>query len=161
MNLIMGVIPCKDRYWLDLCLPLIRPGVEELAEASQGEFTYYGVASEIFAGTMQLYMAYVNEDPIPDDKFQEVMVGKLNTPVKDFAGFVIIQLLPTSLHVHQAYLMPDYRNKEILAQGAEIMKKQAKLLGAPRLTMCTRSDVAGALMQMGFKETYTTYSCKL
>ena len=55
-QIVVGLIPCQNRYYLDLVWPIIRPGVQELANMSLGEITDFKVWSEIYGGSLQLYL---------------------------------------------------------------------------------------------------------
>ena len=160
MNLIMGIIPCKDRFFLDKALSVVKPGLEELSNQSNGETTYYGIVTELYSGTMQISMAYIDNDNTPDGKEQLTVMQKMLTDAPlDYAGFSIFQLWQNSFHVFAAYLVPQYRNGALLRQGFEKVEKQARLLGAPYISLCTREHEL--VKRLGFIETYATFRKKL
>lgn len=159
-KIICGIIPCKDRFFLDKALSVIKPGVEEIVAMTAGEDTYYKVASELYAGIKQLEMIYLDDEDVPDDKEQATVIGKLlKEPSKDYVGFGILELWANSLHVYQAYLLPQYRGVHFLQQAYANLEKQARLLGAPYISVCTKR--APEVARFGFVETYTTYRKKL
>lgn len=160
MKLIMGLIPVKDRYFLDIVLPVIRPGIEEIANKSMGEYDYYSVVQDLLSGAMQLYMAYVDHDGITEKEFQKAFIGKLNDPTKDYVGFSIIQLLHTSLHIFQGYVAPEYRNTDVLGLGFTFLESQAKLLGAPYLSFAGVPEWGG-MKDLGFTGTYQMHRKKI
>ena len=153
----MGVVPCKDRFFLDAALKIIRPGIEETVALTMGENTYYGIVTELYAGTIQLSMAYIDETgAIPEDKEQAAVIHKLLTDgSKGCVGYAMFQLWPQSFHVYQGYLAPEYRNQGLVAQGMAKFEKQARLLGAPYLSICTKRD--DTMKAFGMTEVYSTY----
>ena len=156
----MGVIPCKDRFFLDKALMLVKPGIEELVAMNEGEDTYYRIVGDLYSGVKQLEMIFVEAENIPADKEQAVVIGKtLQIADKEYAGFVIIEFWQSSLHIYQAYIMPQYRGIDTLRQAYDNIINQAKLVGAPYLSLCTARNEGAK--HFGFKETYTKYIKKL
>ena len=165
-NLIMGVVPCKDRFFLDKALALVKPGIEEIVAFSDGEDTYYNIVMGLYSGTKQLELIYTDEEGIDVDKQQAVVISMLlghnkeeADIKKNYAGFAILELMPTSLHVYQLYIAPEHRGLDKLGKVHDIIVGQAKLLGAPYISFVT-NELAGA-KHFGFKETYTMFRKKL
>lgn len=160
-QIVIGLIPCQNRYYLDLVWPIIKPGVVELANASEGEWTDFRVWSEIYGGSFQLYMIYLNTDPAKPGVNQEAFVEKLKTPDKDYAGFYIIQLLQTSVHVFAAWVQPEYRKSNVISRAGDFLEEQVKGMGAPYLSLATHPMFAEALFARGYKRTTVNFRKKL
>ena len=154
-------MPCKDRFFLDKCLTIIKPGLEEISGLTNGESSYFGITTELYSGTMQLSMGYIDTQNVTPDKEQMAVMQNVlsDKPDENYAGFVVLQLLQTSLHVFAAYLLPQFRHGELLQQGFDNIEKQARLLGAPYLSLCTKEHEL--VKRLGFSPTYTTYRKKL
>ena len=160
MKLLMGVIPAKDRYWLDIVWPVILPGVTEVASLSNGEYSAFNVYQELFSGVSQLYLAYLDHEDTTHDQFQKAWIGKLNNPHQDFVGFAVIQLLPDSFHIFQAYLMPQYRNSEAFSICEQFIEKEARKMQAPYLSLRTNPQVVD-VAKLGFEGNQIIYRKKL
>jgi len=161
-KLIMGLIPCANRLYLGVAWPIIQPGVAELAQESLGEWDEWRVFREVYGGTMQLYMGYIDKtNTAQEDKFQEIFVEKLKTPETDYVGFLILQFLEKSAHIFAAYVMPAYRSSNVLAIGFKYIENEVRKMGAPYISLSTRPDVSGALQSLGFRAQYMTYRKKL
>ena len=162
MKIVMGIIPCKDRMFLDRALLLVKSGIEELAALSDGEYSYYDTVAELYAGIKQIAIIYTIQEEMPEDREQFTVITRLMSPAyqEGYAGFSIIEFQRNSLHVFQGYLLPQFRNTGILKQCAEKTEKQARLVGAPYLSLCTAIDEP-MLTHFGYKKTYITYRKKL
>jgi len=159
MKTIMGIIPVKDRFFLDKALLLVKPGIEELVAITNGEDSYFKVTSELYSGMKQLELIYEDTEDIPDDKHQMAVIGKLLNNAPGFLGFVIIELWQNSLHVYQTYLLPQYRALDVLHQAYTKIESQAKLLGAPYISLCTNEVVLA--QRFGFSPTYSMMRKKI
>lgn len=160
---IMGLIPCLNRAFLDAVWQVIRPGVEELAQRSNGEFEAYRVWKEVYGGSMHLYMAYADRtgQSVDPKRFQEIFVQKLNTPHQDFAGFSIVQFLDTSAHVFAVYIMPEFRQSNLWPLGMKFIEDQIKSIGAPYISVSTGSEHRESMVRYGYMENHVTFRKKL
>ena len=161
MKLITGILPCKDRFFLDKALTVIKQPIEELCNLTHGEDDFYKVFQDIYSGIKQLMMVYDDIDNITLKIDEQVAVvgNVLKTAGKNFAGYVLIELWPNSLHVYQAYISPEYRGMETLRTVYNSVERQAKLLNAPYISLCTKE--VEAAKNFGFIDTYTTLRKKL
>lgn len=160
MKISFGIIPCKDRFFLDKALSIIKPGLEEIVALTGGEDTYFKIASDLYSGQKQLEMIYLDIESVPEDKAQAAVIGKmLGGGEKDYVGFLIIELWPNSIHGYGLYLLPQYREQRLLNQIYGNFEKQARLLGAPYMTFCTKKN--DEAKHFGFVETYTKYQKRL
>ena len=162
MKIICGVIPCKDRFFLDKALVIIQKDVAMLTDLTLGEDSYYKIVSDLYAGIKQLMMVYLDNENIIEDRQQAVVIGKmLNGGDKDYVGYGILEFWPTSLHIYQICFVGPYKQSfDILHQAYMEVERQAKLVGAPYLSLCTKDEKAMAL-RYGFQETYTMFRRKL
>jgi len=161
-QIIVGLIPCQNRYYLDMIWPIIQPGVLELANASEGEWTDFRAWSEIYGGTFQLYIVYANNDaPTKAGVNQEAFIEKLKDPGKDYVGFYIIQLLQTSVHVFAAWVKPEYRQSQVISKAGDFLEEQVRAMGAPYLSLATHSMFTDALLNRGYKRTTINFRKKL
>jgi len=160
-QIVVGLIPCQNRYYLDLVWPIIRPGVQELANMSLGEISDFKIWSEIYGGSLQLYLIYTNSIPIKAGVNQEAFIEKLKTPDKDFVGFYVIQLLQTSVHVYLAWVQPEYRQSQMISRAGEFVEEQAKNMGAPYLSVATHPMFSDALIKRGYTPTTHNFRKKL
>lgn len=159
MKIICGILPVKDRYFLDKSLILVKTGIEELTAATNGEDSYFKVTSDLYSGMKQLELFYEDTENTPEDKQQAVVIGKLLNDSPGFVGYVILELWQNSLHVYQTYLLPQYRVLEALQQVRGNIEKQAQLLGAPYISLCT-NEVEMA-KRFGYIPIYTMLRKKL
>lgn len=138
-NLVVGLIPCQNRHFLDIIWPVIKPGIQKLLQYSHGQWDEFRIWKEVFSGTMQLYVGYLENqiDNIPEDKFQEYFVGKMRTPHEDYVGFSVIRLLDTCAEVFLYYYEPRFRGTNIDELTQAYMEKQARMVGAPYLQIST------------------------
>lgn len=161
MKIIGGIVPCKDRFFLDKALVLVRAGIEEMAARSYGEFNYYDTALQLYAGNLQLYLVYEDKNNIPDNQEQAAVIAKvISDKQDDYLGFCILQFQATSFHIQMAFLLPQYRDNNglgILEQGWAKIIAQAKLYGAPSVSLCTTKEIGEMVKRNGFTEQYTKY----
>ena len=52
-QIVIGLIPCQNRYYLDLIWPIVKPGVVELANSTMGEWSDFKIWSEICGSPRQ------------------------------------------------------------------------------------------------------------
>ena len=120
-KLIVGVIPMKDRMFLDMAWAIIKPHVIELSNSSLNEYDESRVYLEVLDGYSTLFMFYLDDTPgVTLNNLQQVFITKhleTSTPEKDFVGYVVVKydMLGKSMHTWQAYVRDEYRNnKQIL-----------------------------------------------
>lgn len=161
-QLLMGLLPCQNQYLLNAVAPVILPGLKELAEASMGEFTAYQVMNDILFGGKQLHMGYADRIGIQPEQFQETFAKKLQEPAKDYVGFSVIEPLRNAgFHIYAVYVMPEFRETNMMQLGLAYLEAEAKKMGSPYISMATRHDVGGALARIGFMETTSNYRKQL
>jgi ribosomal protein S18 acetylase RimI-like enzyme len=160
MQVMMGVIPCKELFVLNKALTIARKGIEELVNITGGEDTYFNVTAGLFNGTKQLLMIYENTENIEPEKEQLSVLRKLfSEDGANYVGHIIFELWPQSLHIYQAYLLPQYQGQDIVRQLYEKMEKETRLMGAPYMSFATtRTDQA---KHFGFVEVYSMYRKKM
>jgi hypothetical protein len=163
VKVITGIIPCKDRFFLDAALRILQPSIEELVSRTNGEQTYFGVATELYAGTLQLSMIYLDNQNTPPDKEQATVMHKmLAGGDTDYVGFCIFQFWVNSFHVFATYLLPQYRNQGVLGQISAAVESQAHLIGAPYISVAaTSAEDEGMMTHLGYSKTYTMFRKKL
>lgn len=158
VQLLMGLLPCMNQFLLNAVAPVILPGIKELAEMSLGEFTPYQVMNDILYGSKQLYMGYADHAGIESAQFQETFAKKLQEPSKDYVGFSIIEPLRNAgFHIFAVYIMPEFRETNMMQIGLAYLEKEARKMGSPSISLATRHDVSGALARLGFSETTSNY----
>jgi hypothetical protein len=161
-QLILGLIPCMNQFLLNAVAPVILPGLKELAEASMGEFTAYQVMNDILFGGKQLHMAYADYTGITPEQFQETFAKKLQEPAKDYVGFSVIEPLRNAgFHIYAVYIMPEFRDSNMMQNGLAYLEREAKKMGSPFISLCTRHDASGAFARMGYVETTSNYRKQL
>ena len=160
-QIVIGLIPCQNRYYLDLIWPIVKPGVVELANSTMGEWSDFKIWSEIYGGSLQLYLVYENSTPTKEGMNQEAFIEKLKTPDKDYVGFFVIQLLPTSVHVFAAWVQPQYRRSDMISRAGDFLEEQVKTMGAPYLSLATDPMFEDALIRRGYKRTTVNFRKKL
>jgi len=163
IQLIMGLIPCQNQYILNVVSPVIMPGLRELERISMEEFTAGQIMNDILFGGKQLHMAYLDRTGVvPKDKYQEQFVSYLQNPQEHFVGFTVIEPLRHSgFHIFGIYIMPEYRETNLIKYGLSYLEAEARKMGAPYLSAATRHDVSGALSKLGFVETTCNYRKRL
>jgi len=151
---IIGLIPCQNRFFLDAVWPSIKPGVEEIAQLALGEFESYWVWQQIFSGQQQLYVGYLDRTgTATPERFQEMFIEKLRTPEKDFVGFFLLDVFrKKSVHVFAAYIMPEYRDKNLWEIGYDYIEKQVRAIGAKELTVTMPKATLESMKKRGFEE---------
>jgi hypothetical protein len=151
---IIGLIPCWNRFFLDPAWSVVRPGVEEIAQIALGEFNALFVWQQIFSGQFQLYMAYIDKTGTATEaRFQEMFVERLRTPDKDFAGFFILDVMrKNSIHVFAAYILPEYRDKNLWELGLNYIESQVKMIGAKELSVTMPRSTLESMKGRGFEE---------
>jgi ribosomal protein S18 acetylase RimI-like enzyme len=161
-QLILGLLPCQNQYLLNAVAPVILPGLKELADASMGEFTAYQVMNDILFGGKQLHLGYADREGIIPEQFQETFAKKLQEPAKDFVGFSVIDPLRNAgFHIYAVYIMPEYRETNMMQIGLAYLEGEAKKMGSPFISLATRHDASGAFSRMGYVETTSNYRKKL
>lgn len=161
-QLLMGLIPCMNQFLLNAVAPVILPGIKEIAEMSMGEFTAYQVMNDILFGGKQLHMGYADRTGITPEQFQETFAKKLHEPAKDFVGFSIIEPLRNAgFHIFAVYIMPEFRDSNMLQNGLTYLEAEARKMGSPYISVSTRHDASVALARMGFVETTSNYRKQL
>lgn len=55
-QVIVGLIPSQNQFFLNAIAPVIMPGMKELAEQSMEEFTVFQVMTDILYGAKQLHI---------------------------------------------------------------------------------------------------------
>jgi len=161
-QLLMGLLPCMNQFLLNAVAPVILPGIRELAEASMGEFTAYQVMNDILFGGKQLHMAYADHTGITPEQFQETFAKKLQEPAKDFVGFSVIEPLRNAgFHIFAVYIMPEFRDSNMMRNGLAYLEGEAKKMGSPFISMAMRHDASGALSRLGYVETTSNYRKQL
>jgi ribosomal protein S18 acetylase RimI-like enzyme len=99
---------------------------------------------------------------VPEDKYQEQFITYMQNPQEKFVGFTIIEPLRHSgFHIFGIYIMPEYRETNLIRLGLTYLEGEARKMGAPYLSAATRHDVSGALAKLGFVETTCNYRKKL
>jgi len=151
--LILGLMPCWNQDYLNAAWPVVRPGVEELAQIAGGEFDSLFVYQQVFSGRFQLYMGYTDltGKAIPKE-YQMHLPEKLRTAEKDFLGFFILDLFrPKAIHVFAAYIMPEFRNRGIYEIAYEYIESQVKMIGAKEVTASVSKEAAESMRGRGFE----------
>ena len=162
-KLVVGIVH-NDLFGLfKVIWPVIQPGVAELAQESNGEYEEWQVHRAILDKRYEVLMVYMDRTGTAEpEKYQEYFAKHLETPLQDFVGFAILEpFVKDRAHIFQVYILPQYRNTNILKLGLEFIENYMKTLKRPSLSVCTRADASAALRGMGFKEQYTTYFKKL
>jgi ribosomal protein S18 acetylase RimI-like enzyme len=161
-QLLMGLLPCQNQYLLNAVAPIILPALKELAEASMGEFTAYQVMNDILFGGKQLHMGYADRTGIRPEQFQETFAKKLQEPAKDFVGFSVIEPLRNAgFHIYAVYIMPEFRETNMMQLGLAYLEAEAKKMGSPFISLSTRHDASGAFARAGYVETTSNYRKQL
>ena len=163
IQLIMGLIPCQNQYILNVVSPVIMPGLKELERISMEEFTAGQIMNDILFGGKQLHMAYLDKTGVvPQGKYQEQFVSYLQNPQENFVGFTVIEPLRHSgFHIFGIYILPEFRETNLIKYGLAYLEGEARKMGAPYLSAATRHDVSGALAKLGFVETTCNYRKRL
>jgi len=161
-QIVVGLIPCQNRYYLDLIWPIVRPGVKALADTSEGEWTEFRAWSEVYGGSFQFYILYVNppEGAKPGVN-QDAFLEKLKTPTKDYAGFYALQLQQAGVHVFAAWIEPQYRKADIAKKALDFLEAQVKGMGAPYMSMSAIPELAEPLKKLGYMNTTINFRKKL
>ena len=161
-QLILGLLPCQNQYLLNAVSPVILPGLKELAAASMGEFEPGQIMFDILYGQKQLHMGYADRTGIRPEQFQETFAKNLQEPAKDFVGFSIIEPIRTAgFHIFAVYIMPEFRDSNMMQNGLAYLEAEAKKMGSPFISLCTRHDASGAFARMGYVETTANYRKQL
>lgn len=161
-KLVIGLIPAVNRFALDIVWPVIRPGVQEVAQLCEGEWDPYRVWKEVFGGTMHLYMGYLDRTgQAKPENFQEMFTQRLRNPFEDYAGFMAVQFLDTSAHVFAAYIMPAFRNSNIWQVGYDYIEAEVRKIGCPYLSVSMPHSTVESMKRRGFVEVMTNMRKKL
>lgn len=166
----------------------IEPYAKEIADASLGEYNITHVKLEILDGFVDLFMGYVvsdgeaytyvqkylnaNQDTRAemDKDIQKAkdMAERFKKMSKDFAGYMLIRhphydARDPAFHIWNVYVLPKYRNTNILDIGFEWLKENYfKLMSAKELSMtASRSSMGDFAKKFGFVESFTIYRAKL
>jgi len=151
---IIGLIPCWNRFFLDPAWSAVRLGVQELAQIALDEFTPLYVWQQVFSGRFQLYLAYIDRTgTATEPKYQEMFVERLRTPLVDFAGFFILDVMrEKAIHVFAGYIMPEYRDKNLWQIGYDYIESQVKSIGAKELTVTMPKETLESMKARGYDE---------
>jgi GNAT superfamily N-acetyltransferase len=163
-KLMIGVIPCLNELFMRAAWPMVKDDVKEMAEASKGEYTDYQVYQAVYYGQAHLYLGFVDRTgQVPDNQAQAFVANKiLNGEAKDLAGFMIVRMDATAVHLWQGFVKPEFQGENVLELAIEYIKQQAKNTGAPHLSFATyRKGWERAAKKLGFEETYTIFRCRL
>lgn len=137
---------------INMIWPTIKPFVQELADASFGEFTVWDTWLRIFYGPYVLYAGYIVDD------IDAYNAGKPYT--ETFAGYLIILYDKESkgVHIWQAFILPQFRGVELLKEGYSEIEKEFSKMGSPYMSVsASRKDWHDFLRSIGYTETYTVY----
>lgn len=164
-KLIVGIIPMRDRLFLNMAWSFIKPYVVELANSSLGEYDESRVYLEILDGNSTLFMFYIDDTPnLTQSNFQKVFITKhlgTTTPERNFVGFVVVRydINAKSMHTWQLYVKEEYRNnKQISEMGIKFLEGHALDIGLTYSTFAASRPAIGALARnMGYSETFTIY----
>ncbi len=161
-KLIIGLVPCFNRLFLDTVWPVIRPSVEELASMCQGEWKFHKIWTDTFGGAMHLYMAYMDRTGMAtNEKFQEYFVNKLSKPTEDYVGWFAVQLFQDTAHVFAAYVHPNYRNTNVWNLGYDFVEAEVKRIGLPYISAAMPRNRVALMEKKGFTEVMTYLRKKL
>ncbi len=163
-QLIVGLIPCQNRYFLDIVWGVIKPGLDKICELSMGELTAYGVWRDVFHGNQHLYLVYSDDSGIPVDerRFQEVFIEKMKSPTKDFVAFGLMSFLPHSAVITIGHIEEEYRGTTVFQKAYDFLEREARKMNAPYITSITGYEpLQEKLIKIGYKPVYTTYRKKL
>jgi ribosomal protein S18 acetylase RimI-like enzyme len=151
--LIVGLLPCWNRDFLDPAWSVVRPGVEELAQIALGEFDPYWVWQQIYSGQFQLYVGYTDlTGKATPKEYQMMFPEKLRTPEKDYLGFFILDVFrKKAIHVFAAYIMPEFRGRGIYEMAYDYIESQVKMIGAKEVTATVSKEAAEAMKVRGFE----------
>lgn len=133
---------CFPKPLFDESFAIVKPYVEELAKVSGGEYTAYEVGHAIMHGAAHLYMGFL-VDP--------------GTQTKTFVGYMIVRYEPRSIHIWQAYILPQYRNTNLLQLGADYFEEEVKKMGGAHISFSTTKEWGPTIEQMGFRQTFIIY----
>lgn len=158
----IGLIPCLNSYFVEKAWSVILPIVKDFAEKSQGEYNIYKVYRDIFYGGAHLYMAYVTTEQVTNENRQKILMDCMDNPSKNFAGYILVRPDPESVHLWQAYIVPEYQNTNVRELGFKYIEEQMKQIGAPYMTFSSlRNEWALMCKKYGFEEVYTVYRKKM
>lgn len=157
-NLVMGLVPCLNNYFISIVWPVVKPYIEKLAQKSNGEYDIYRIWKDIYYGNVHLYVAYYSEEEVKPENYQEKIVHFLQTPDKNFVGYAIVRFEATHAHIWQAYITEKYQNTTALSTAFNYIENTVKDIGAPYISFSTmREGWHGMSAKLGFTETYTVY----
>ncbi|MEO2054689.1 MAG: hypothetical protein ABGX83_05260 [Nitrospira sp.] len=136
-----------DKYELDLVVcsslkdlkqpwKIISPYVKELADQSMGEYSPSDVAHALLYGVAVLYMGWIKGDP------------------RKFVGFMILRYEPRSVHVWQAYILPEFRGTDAFDIGAKHLIEEIEAFDYRYITFSATKDIARRIAGMGFQPTF-------
>ena len=163
-QLIIATMPCGVTFepyhtasWL-----LIQPYVEELASRTKGEYSGYTIKQSLWNGQASLHLAYMDDSgTATPENSADLVIKHLENPKKDFVGYIITRLDPTTIHIWQVVIMPEYQNTNAFKLGAGYIDKFAKLWSYPDITLSSQRDGwHKACLEIGFDELYTVYRKK-
>jgi hypothetical protein len=163
-KLMIGIIPCLNELFMRAAWKMIKDDVKKIADASMGEYTDYQVYQAIYFGSAHLYLGFVDRSgKVPDDQAQAFVSNKLiNGEEKDLVGFLVARMEPTSVHLWQGFVKPEFSKENVLEMSIEYIKQRSKETGAPSLSFSTfRKGWERISEKLGFVETYTMYRCSL
>jgi len=161
-QLILGLLPSLNQFLLNAVSPVILPGLKELAAASMGEFEPGQIMFDILYGQKQIHLGYADRTGIQPEQFQETFARKLQEPAKDFVGFSIIEPLRTAgFHIFAVYIMPEFRDSNMMQNGLAYLEAEAKKMGSPYISLSTAHGNGIAFSTLGYVETTSNYRKQL
>lgn len=126
--------------------------VDELAAASKENFTTLRVREDLLMGIATLHIGYLVDD---------IEAYNAKQPCKkEFAGYVIVQvsIRENAYHVWQVYILPKFRNTDLLNFGNDYLEKDAKAEGCKWMSLyALRHEVEALAKQKNYTELGVTY----
>lgn len=167
-KLIMGVVPCLNTTIVYSAWSKIKDAVASICK-QHGDFTEYEVMNAIYHGAAFLYIGYVSDNQEEMDfataneaNANALVMKKIDTDAKGFAGFCLVRLDPKAPHIWMAHVPTEYAGTNIFELGLQAVLDKFKKIGAPYVTFSTMrrgwERVADAL---GFQEAFTIYRKEL
>jgi hypothetical protein len=159
---LIGLIPGFNLYFLNAAWEAIKPGIEELCAASNGEYEPHKLYMGIHNAALHLYMGYIDKTgKVKQEDFQVVFPEKLRTPKEDYAGFLIVQFREDAAHIYAGYVVPEYRNTNLMELGLKFIEDQIRKVPFPYMTMATHPSLAKLLQGLGYNEMTMNFRKKL
>lgn len=142
-QLTLELAVCYPKEKLDPVWDQIKPYVEELANASAGEYNAYSIYNSLLFGVSHLYMGYLNDAN------------------RTFVGYLVISFKPDSVHIWQAYIMPAFRHTNVFQMGAGHIEAEVKKTGCRTITFSATKDWSGMIEKIGFVQGNTIFRKEL